>query len=472
MAAVVGLSGVFVAEPPPPTLVRTPTTQPRIPPTGIGECTRWVAEAGNNDSQGTEDDPWATIAHAFDTVPDSGCTIMVMPGTYRGAQVERRFQTTTTLRSAIPQAAVLRDRRSLFDFEGATNIVVTGFEITNEGPGSRGVLVNIEDDGDLESEWIEIRDNIIHDSYEDDLLKIRSGARHVLVKGNVFYNQAPSEQHIDVNGVQDVVIEDNIFSNDFAASGRQGNGDEKAFIVVKDSSGTGELGSRRVTIHRNVFMNYEGGPEPLLQIGNDGKGYHEAIDVLIENNLLIGNTDHEVLGALGISGVKDVAFVNNTVVGDLPGTAYGVRLTQKRDNLPNSGILIANNLYADSTGTMGRFSRGVEGGAAVVSNLYWNGGAPLSEDGPITPSDDPTAVRLDPEIETDHSGVRATLWNGTAFSSGETEIRAEFLRIVSRYATLSTESGAIEAADPAFAPTHDILGQRRGPLPDIGAMQR
>jgi len=57
---------------------------------------------------------------------------------------------------------------------------------------------------------------VFHDSYDDDILKILDGARSVTVQDNVFYNQGPNEQHIDVNSVTDVRIEGNIFFNDFA----------------------------------------------------------------------------------------------------------------------------------------------------------------------------------------------------------------------------------------------------------------
>lgn len=36
----------------------------------------------------------------------------------------------------------------------------------------------------------------------------------------MFYNQTGSDEHVDVNSVKDVIIEDNVFFNDFAGSGR------------------------------------------------------------------------------------------------------------------------------------------------------------------------------------------------------------------------------------------------------------
>ena len=75
-------------------------------------------------------------------------------------------------------------------------------------------------DADDWSEDVVFRNNIFHDSWNNDILKINNGARRVTVEGNVFYNQTGSDEHMDVNSVTDVVIQDNIFFNDFAGSGR------------------------------------------------------------------------------------------------------------------------------------------------------------------------------------------------------------------------------------------------------------
>ena len=107
---------------------------------------------------------------------------------------------------------------------------------------------------------ITLRNNIFHDSYNNDLLKIVTGARFVTVEVNVFYNQGPTDEHIDVNSVTDVVIQGNIFFNDFAGSGREGTANH-AFITIKDSDEgiDGLEGSERITVRGNVFLNWEGG---------------------------------------------------------------------------------------------------------------------------------------------------------------------------------------------------------------------
>src|SRR5690606_28096778 len=125
----------------------------------------------------------------------------------------------------------------------------------------------------------------------DDLLKIYFGVRYVTVEGNIFFNQSNREEHIDVNGVTDITIQDNIFFNNFAGSGRNNDRDAKSFITIKDSNGDldDQLGSERIYVRRNIFLNWEGGKETFIQVGNDGKPYFEAKDIWIENNLFIGN---------------------------------------------------------------------------------------------------------------------------------------------------------------------------------------
>lgn len=435
------------------------------------QCRRWVAEDGDDGAEGSRERPWATLEFALNEIPLAGCHIAVLAGTYEGARVDRRYSGETVLRSSTPYAAVLVDTGTVLDVQGAENVRIEGFEITHAGPGSRGVVLNVEDANDLQSTAITITNNIIHDSYHDDLLKIRSGAGSVTVAGNVFYNQGPREQHIDVNGVHDITIEDNIFSNDFAASGRHYAEDTKAFIVVKDSSATGELGSRRVTIRRNVFMNWQGGRETMLQIGNDGKPYFEAIDVSVENNLILGNSLSYSTAAFGAAGVKNVAFVNNSVVGDLPSGAFALRLDRKRENLANEGVALRNNIFADATGTMGEFSNGDEGGATIDTNLYWNAGQALDREGPVNPVDDANRVDADPGLDYDHSSIGAVIWDGTSFPSGADSIRQEFVRIVERFASLGADSAAVDGADPDFAPAEDILGHPRGTSPDLGAWE-
>jgi hypothetical protein len=447
-------------------------------PGPVALCEYWVGPTGSDGQAGTAASPWLTLEHAAEHVPDAGCTVWFEQGLYPGPQqITRRFQTITTFRAASPYQSVFEHSGTVIDVDGARNLVLDGFEIRHAGTSSSGYVVIIDQGNGQWAENIVIRNSIIHDSFQNDLLKIHNGVRNAVVEGNLFFNQGTSEQHMDVNSVTDIVIQDNIFFNDFAASGRPVGDNAKHFIIVKDSNGTddGQIGAERITIRRNVFLNWQGGRETMVKLGNDGKPYFEANTIEVVNNLLIGNSADQVDASFGVAGARQVTFANNTVVGDLPSGSFGFEAEVKTSNPVNKDITLANNIWSDPTGTMDEFSNGspqeVEG-LSLTRNLYWNGGSPVPQGDLVSPlSDDPSPVVADPHLETDHGAIVLPHWLGTRFASGGASIRGEFIRLVEGYARIGNASGAIDRADPAFGPRDDILGRYRGPTPDLGAYE-
>ena len=454
-------------------------------------CESWVAPppVGSDANPGTFAQPWATLDFASAQVlarGGSNCTVWARDGTYSGEQdLEERFPTPTTFKALTPYKAVLENSGTVLEVSGAQNMIFEGFEFRHSGPGAGVLVVQVRRSDSLWSENITFRDNIFHDSYNNDLLKIYDGARFVTVANNLFYNQGANEEHMDVNSVTDVTIQDNIFFNDFAGSGRIDPGDTKAFIVIKDSneSADGLEGSERITVRRNIFLNWEGDSEPFVQIGNDGKPYHEAEDVWLENNLMIGNALNEMNAALAVSGAKNITFANNTVVGDLPAWAYAFRISIKRDNPQNENIYFYNNIWSDPTGTMGagpssgsnEFSDGdptQTDNLILDNNLYWNGGTATPPGDLVSPLvDDPRRVVADPLLNPDQASILLPRWNGSAFLSGSSSIRQEFERLVNLYGAIPYASQARDKADPAFVPVDDILGRPRTAAPDLGAYE-
>jgi len=452
-------------------------------------CEYWVAPSpiGNDGNKGTHENPWATLKYANESIPDDNCTVWFRPGTYFGeSRLNRRYETQTHFKSLIPYQAVLKNNGAAVLISGATNITLEGFDIQHSGPGSTALLVAIDGSKNGWSEYVTLRNNIIHDSYNNDLLKIYNLARFVTIENNIFYNQGPPEEHMDVNSVTDVVIQDNIFFNDYEGSGRVNENKSKQFIVIKDSNGPedGLLGSQRVTVRRNIFLNWEGqDDETFIQVGLDGKPYFEAIDVHIENNLLIGNSENQVGAAFGVRGAKNVYFVNNTVVGDLPSSTYAFWVTITEDNPRNQNIYFYNNIWSDFTGTMGegldedtgKFSDGDPAfteNLVLNNNLYWNSENPIPDGDLVSPiPDDPQRFIDNPELATDQSDVVLPFWDGSAFLSGKETIRDEFIRLVKEYGVISFFSQAKNKADPTFAPSDDILGRPRQGYPDLGAYE-
>ena len=452
----------------------------------VTPCVFWVAPPpiGDDTQSGSPNAPWASLTHAVETVPDAGCVVWFKPGIYQGGQeIKRRFIRPAKFQSVRRYRAVFEHSGTVIDFDGARNVELVGFEIRHTGPGASGYVVNIDQGNGLWAEQVTLRDNVIHDSWDNDLLKVHNGARFVTVVGNVFYNQGPKEQHMDVNSVTDVVIKENIFFNDFAGSGRADPGNTKHYIVIKDSNegADGLFGSERIMVTRNVFMHWQGGAEDIIKVGNDGKPYHEAEDVWIDTNLFVGDSADVTGAPFGVAGAKNVFFLNNTVVGDLPSKAFALRIRTKGSNPSNENIHLHNNIWSDSTGTMGSVGPGDSGeftsgdpgstsGLVLEHNLYWNGGKPLPAGDVVSPADDPMRIVADPRLPSTGS-VALPRWNGEIFESGNRTIHQELVRLAEAYGRLPFNSPAVGRGDVAWMSDKDLLGRARGERPSLGAME-
>lgn len=477
----------------PPTLAANPVVEPLAAPTLVSPPVDpnapayYVATDGDDETgEGTMAAPWATITHALDSVAD-GSVILVRPGLYIGrVRIRGQFASGVTVRSEIPYQARLRaDETALTIFE-AQGITIEGFDVAHSSPAAAALVVQIQDGlgdepGGAEfTSRITLRNNILHDSYNNDILKINNGAQQIAIIGNIFYNQGNSDEHIDINSARDVVIEDNIFFNDFAASGRASSGESSSFIVVKDSNGEddGLVGMEGLTIRRNIFFHYEGsGGQYMVLLGEDGNPYYEVRNALIENNLFLGDGT-AVRAPFGTKGVQDVVFRHNTIVGDMPGGAFAWRSNVEGENQPNDNITLVNNIFSDPTGTMDNFATAPEGETAVFTlahNLYWNGGAPLpAGEGEMVQIDaDAAAIVGDPRLNPPINPPRP-VWDPAAaqFGGVAADIRTAFVQLVLAYGVPQAGSAAIDAADPAQMSGEDILGQpRTGGAADLGAYE-
>lgn len=466
----------------------------------------FVSTTGSDEvGLGTAAQPWRSISYAMTLIED-GSTVWVGAGLYRG-QVELTgiFKQGVTVRACHPYQTRLRNANSVdqvvvcFTCQGVT---FEGFDIAHaiDGTGGAGIyvlqvqdLLQYEGDGAEHVENVTIRNNIFHDSYNNDLIKINRGARNILVEDNLFYNQQGLDSHIDLNGVFNVVVRHNIFFNDFAGSGRVDGGDTGSFVVIKDSNGErdGIVGAYDISIDGNLFFNWEGEPtgNGFISIGEDRKPYFQAYDVLVENNLLLGNSAELMRAPFLVRGSRDITFRHNTVSGNLPSYAYGFRLAKHTENPPNQNITFYNNIWSDPSGTMGSedvkdwvetdFSDSEPGDTAsftLANNLYWNGDTPIYVDTEelVNIDDDPKPIMADPELP-DPDGIPAPRWLPAEgeFADGSTSIDALFLTLVMRYGVPAAEPGAIERADPAFSPGVDIFGNPRSPdNPTLGAIER
>jgi len=454
----------------------------------------YVATDGSDTTgDGSESNPWATITRALDNVPDDSL-VLVRPGEYVGrVQLRGNFTQGVTVRSETPYQAWLRNNdRVITSYDGAIGITLEGFDIAHDGAGAGALIIHLDGGGTAGGvQNITLRNNILHDSYNNDILKINNASTDITVEGNMFYNQTGSDEHIDVNSVADVIIQDNILFNDFEGSGRTNDNNTSSYIVIKDSNGDDDSfeGSQQITVRRNVFLNWQGSTgSNFVLVGEDGQAYFEAQDVLVENNLLLGNADNVMRAPFGVKGGKNVTFRHHTVVSALPSLAYAMRLNTEGSNPANENIKFYNNIWSDPTGTMGAenptspndFSDTPSLETSVWTldnNLYWNGGVAIPQDGGelINFTDDANRIVDDPVLA-DQTGLLLPHWQPTSgqFADGSDSIWKAFRRLVEEYGAMPGSSPAIDAANPAHSPASDILGNPRpvAGAPDIGAFER
>lgn len=444
--------------------------------------TFYVAKDGSDTPQnGSPQRPWATLTFAVEHVPDGG-TVVVRPGSYQGrVSLGRRFVKGVLLRAEVPYRAMLRHNDKVVACRACEGITLEGFDIAHNGTGAGPLVVQVDGGGGVGARRVVIRNNVLHDSFRNDILKINNGARDIRVQGNVFYNQGKNDEHIDINSAQDVVVEDNIFFNAFeAASHSPRPEDTGSFVVVKDSNDDddGLVGSRNVVIRRNVFLGWDGGRAyGFILLGEDGMSYYEASDVLIENNLLIGDSARHMRSPFGVKGCRRALFRYNTIIGDLPGGAFATRINREGNNRPGDELWFVGNVWVDPTGTMSRFSHSAPddvGRFSLSRNLYWNGGAALpgTPDDVVKPSADRKRVVADPGLPLPHQLVPPR-WipERGAFADGSSTIEAARLRLVEIYARPTRATVLIDRGDPASSPRDDIRGQVRAGLPDLGAYE-
>lgn len=469
-------------------LLLLPLSQTQVRASAPQNGIYYVATDGSDLSgDGTPAKPWATITHALDSVPD-GSTVLVRPGTYTGrVRLRGTFAQGVSVRSQVPYQARLRHDATVVTCFYGQGITLEGFDIAHSGPGAGPLVIQIQDlieepgGSDFVSRIV-LRNNVLHDSYNNDILKVNNGAGQITVEGNMFYNQEGSDEHIDINSVTDVVVQDNVFFNDFAGSGRTNENDTSSYIVIKDSNASDDtnLGSERIVVRRNVFLNWQGSTgQGFVRAGEDGQPFYEALDVLIENNLMLGNSANQIRSPFQLMNVYSVTVRANTVAGDMPAKEFGNRIFTYGTGAPaNDQVHLHNNIWSDPGGTMGdTYNRGDNTfNLTFNNNLFWNAGNPFptSSESIIEVSDDAGGVVGDPLLG-DQGGLVLPRWDQSSgqFADGSTSIRGAFVRLVGRYGALPAGSLAVDAADPAHAPAQDILGRHRpsGAAPDIGAYE-
>ena len=459
--------------------------------------TFYVATGGDDASgDGSLASPWASIARGLAHLHDNnldGATLLVRPGAYSARQsLVGTFTSGVTVRSEVPyQARLHSNNRPVIVYpnsRGASGITLEGFDIAHTGPGAAPLAMHLDGGGGNSGIGnITIRNNVFHDSYDNDLLKINNGAANIVVEGNMFYNQTGSDEHIDVNSVEDVIVRDNVFFNDFAGSGRTNGNNTGSYVVIKDSNNDEDIfvGNDRISVQRNVFLNWEGSTgSNFVLIGEDAKPYIEARNVLIENNLMLGNSPNVMRAAVGVKSGENVTFRNNTISGDLPALAYAMRVNVENPQVTNNEINFYNNIWSDPTGTMGAsfggandFSDTPPGETTnweLLNNQYFNGGAGIPSSGSelINYTDDLNRIVANPGLPVQNNVV-IPRWDPASgkFADGSLTVREAFVNLVMQFSVPAASSQGIDNALPQHTPPDDILGHPRAASPDVGALE-
>jgi hypothetical protein len=469
----------------------TINTELCMPSENIGDVYYVSVNGRDYKGDGSIYNPWRNIEFAISQAKDLS-TIIVTPGVYVGTtRVKKAFNKALLIKSERPYLAKLTHNARILAIVGsAENITIEGFEFTHNTETPQPVLVHIDGYGSYSTPKtvsnITLRNNIFHDSYNNDLLKINNGAKNIKVHCNIFYNQGDSDEHIDVNSVTNVDIADNIFFNDFPASNRNITKKSSSFIVVKDSNDHEDklIGAKNINIHRNVFFNWQGSHgHGFILIGEDGKPYYEAKEVNIYNNLMLGNSNITMRSPLGIKGAKHINFFNNTITGDLPSNAYAIRINKEGANKVNDEINFYNNIWSDATGTMGQGDHESDidfsdvlpnqlNNFTLDNNLIYNGEntLPSSFFDKINPNDDKNMIHANPFFP-DSSPLIPPVWlsSKNTFADGSFTIRTAFIRLVLLYGTPENKKIIQLHTNNNYLPTKDILGKERTIPYSVGA---
>jgi hypothetical protein len=454
----------------------------------------YMAPGGSDRSgSGSIQSPWETLGHAIpqmqrgDTLivrdgvyPSQACSGLVTPGAPITVRAENDYR--AVLRSTANSHRVL----SVYGTQGVT-FQGMRFEATPDAPtsGSSEYLVHVSSSGTVGSRNVGFLNCIFGDSYFQDTIKVNTPeTRDVWFRGCVFFNNAEGCNIFDINTVTDVDIEECIFFQDYAGSGRTMsdiNGGAAGMILIKNSGKVRT--SERFRIRRNVFFSYQGSSDyGFIQLGEDDKDFYEVTDCLIENNLFISNQGSRILGVLCIKDSRQITYRANTEIGHMNVGSFGVAgFFQKQkgtvNNPGNDDLRFYNNIWADNTGTMVKFSAGYREESTHVqtsNNVYWNRGNRIpNNDRVLEANQDARRILKDPQLPDPPADIAYPRWNDTdrRFPSGNVTIRQEFERLVKTYAALGQGSAAIDAADPTNMPAEDILGNRRDDRPDCGCLE-
>lgn len=276
--------------------------------------TYYMSPTGNDDAQGSAENPWKTLSVAVRRL-NAGDTLILEDGTYyedtpvrflNGGRKDAPIIVTARNRHGakiIFGENLCNDRKIINDY-GQDYVVVQNLEMTQEKRSTSNTNdIFIAMYGDYNS----VLYNKIYYGYEEGIKS--HGTKGLTVIGNEVYDTV--HESFDVVNVEDLVLA----NNKFVDWGRVG-------VMVKG-------GSRNVKIYNNYVEAAKEKKDtymPAMGIGIGGstdnhsgfgikRGMYEAYNYAVYNNIVYCPTKNVLSGGLAFCGAKDCVAFNNVVYG-------------------------------------------------------------------------------------------------------------------------------------------------------------
>lgn len=300
----------------------------RPPDIGAAGEGHWVSTQGQDQSPGTPDRPWRTIAHAVRAAP-AGSTIFVRDGTYEPFTVDRpglRISSAPGERATVEGRAGVRD----VVLVSADNVTVTDLTVSGCVPNPRP---NVNVTGDHGSgirihrtRGVAVRGVTVRDSHGVNAAGLRVGCYGILATESRNLTVASSEVFHNGGGIavtgggSGVLVEgNNVHDQDVILHNTEEQLDDfggygLAATFITDRPGPVFRGN---TVVRNV------GPSTDYEVDGGGMEIYDAANTTVTGNTFAGN-DGVVETGTGRNGrCADNVFTGNTVSGRSAGGGTG-----------------------------------------------------------------------------------------------------------------------------------------------------
>ncbi|MBN2149652.1 MAG: right-handed parallel beta-helix repeat-containing protein [Anaerolineales bacterium] len=287
----------------------TPIAQPATgeQPESTAGNAYYVSPAGDDDTPGSLEQPWATIQHAVDSVAP-GDTILLLDGVYPGAHISTSGVEGAwiTLKAAPGAQATLNTpgpenwHQSILELENGDQAVaywlIEGLEIA----GGPRWGIDVRGTDTVKNHHIIIRGNTVHDNGwdNDDTGIFAAFTDDVLIEGNTSYHNG--EHGIYVNNSSDrfTVRNNVIYDNLFCGVHLNGDAEMGGDGIMSEGLVDGNI----------IFNNGSGGG---AAINMDG-----VVNSVVQNNLLYANhaSGIAIFQENGAVCSRDNRFLHNTLV--------------------------------------------------------------------------------------------------------------------------------------------------------------